>query len=88
LLFRVAAVPRLRPGAGDLDHLEEVVNQDLAEGDEQAAKVIRSLVETVTIVPTQAGNPPGIIVRGGLRSVLNLAPFPIGSHFGGEGGAG
>jgi len=92
-VIEAPAVITLQPEAvdsylRDLDHLEEVVNQDLAQGDEEAAKVIRSLVETVTIVPTPAGNPPGIIVRGGLRSVLNLASFPIGSQFGGEGGAG
>jgi hypothetical protein len=86
-------VIQLRPAAvdtylRDLDRLEEVVNADLAAGDEEAAKAIRSLVETVTIMPTPRGNPPGIIVRGGLQSLLELSPFVNGSHFGGASGAG
>jgi site-specific DNA recombinase len=71
-----------------LERLEQVINQDLAEGDEGAAKAIRSLVDTVTIQPTERGEPPGVIVRGRLESLTGLDPFQKGSHFGGEGGAG
>jgi site-specific DNA recombinase len=72
----------------DLDRLEDVINADLAEGDDGAAKSIRSLVDTVTIMPAERGSPPGVIVRGRLESLLGLDPFQKGSHFGGEGGAG
>jgi site-specific DNA recombinase len=87
------AVITLQPAAidaylRDLDHLEEVINQDLAEGDEGAAKAIRSLVDTVTVMPTPAGRPPGVIVRGRLESLLGLDTFQRGSQIGGEGGAG
>jgi len=87
------AVITLRPAAvdaylRDLDRLAKVVNADLAEGDEGAARAIRSLVDTVTIVPTAAPELPGIIVRGRLESLLRLDPFQEGSQIGGEGGAG
>jgi len=60
---------------------------DLAEGDDGAAKAIRSLVDTVTIEPAASG-PPGVIVRGRLGSLLGLDPFQVGSHVGGDAGAG
>jgi hypothetical protein len=87
------AVISLQPAAvnaflRDLDHLEAVINQDLAESDDGAARAIRSLVDTVTIMPTEAAGPPGIIVRGRLESLLGPGSFHKGSHFGGEGGAG
>jgi len=87
------AVITLQPAAvdsylRDLERLEQVINQDLAEGDDGAAKAIRSLVDTVTIKPAQRGEPPGVIVCGRLESLLALDPFQKGSHFGGEGGAG
>ena len=72
----------------DLDHLEEVVNADLADGDDGAAKAIRSLVDTVTIMPTEAPEPLGIIVRGRLESLLGLRSFMEGHAVGGPGGAG
>lgn len=72
----------------DLDRLEDVINTDLAEGDDGAAKAIRSLVDTVTIMPAERGGPPGVIVRGRLEPLLGLDPFQRSSHFGGEGGAG
>ena len=87
------AIVTLQPAAvnsylRDLVRLEDVVNRDLADGDDGAAKAIRALVETVTIVPTPAGAVPGIIVRGRLNSLLGLDPFQNGSPVGGEGGAG
>jgi len=72
----------------DLARLEDVVNRDLEEGDDAAAKAIRALVDSVTIMPTPAGTVPGIIVRGRLNSLLGLDPFQDGSPVGGEGGAG
>jgi site-specific DNA recombinase len=87
------AVITLQPAAvdsylRDLARLEDVVNRDLADGDDGAAKAIRALVDSVTIMPTPAGTVPGIIVRGRLNSLLGLGPFQDGSYFGGEGGAG
>jgi hypothetical protein len=72
----------------DLEHLEEVVNADLAQGDEGAAKAIRRLIETVTIVPTERGRAPGVIVRGQLESLLGLGSFVEGPAVGGRSGAG
>jgi hypothetical protein len=87
------AVIRLQPTAvdnylRDLARLEEVVNADLAEGDEGAAKVIRSLIQTVTIMPTERGRAPGIIVRGRLESLLGSGSFTECATVGGRGGAG
>jgi hypothetical protein len=73
---------------GDLARLEDAVNRDLAAGDDGAAKAIRALVDTVTVVPTPSGTVPGIIVEGRLNSLLGLDPFADGSHVGGPGGAG
>jgi hypothetical protein len=80
--------PRLSEYLRDLEHLEEVVNADLAEGDQGAAKAIRMLIETVTVVPTERGRPPGIIVRGQLESLLGLGSFLEGPTVGGRSGAG
>jgi site-specific DNA recombinase len=72
----------------DLERLEEVVNADLAEGDEGAAGAIRNLIQTVTIIPTERGKTPGIIVRGRLESLLGPGSFMEGPTVGGRGGAG
>lgn len=72
----------------DLDRLDEIINRDLAEGDEGAAAAIRKMIESVTIVPTAAGSTPGIVVRGELNSLLGLDPFPGVPAVGGAGGAG
>ena len=72
----------------DLERLEEVVNADLADGDEGAAKAIRDLVETVTIMPTERGRAPGIIVRGRLESLLGPGSFVEDPTVGGISGAG
>jgi hypothetical protein len=90
---RPPAIVTLQPAAvdcylRDLARLEDVVNRDLAEGDDGAAKAIRALVDTVTIMPTPAGTAPGIIVRGRLNSLLGLDPFRDGSGAGWQGGAG
>jgi hypothetical protein len=72
----------------DLARLGDVINGDLAAGDTGSAKVIRALVDTVTVVPTPSDTVPGIIVRGRLNSLLGLDPFAGGSFVGGPGGAG
>ncbi|HEY1748569.1 MAG TPA: recombinase family protein [Xanthobacteraceae bacterium] len=77
----------LRPAAidayiRDLTHLDEVINADLAAGDETAARVVRQMIETVTIVPSPKGQVPGVIVRGQLGSIRGL------SDVGGADGAG
>ncbi len=77
----------LRPAAidaylRDLTHLDEVINADLAAGDETAARVVRQMIETVTIVPSPKGQVPGVIVRGQLGCILGL------SDVGGADGAG
>jgi hypothetical protein len=86
-------VVALRPAAldnylRDLERLEEVINADLAAGDDGAARAIRGMIDTVTVVPTPAGSVPGIIVRGGLARLVGLEPLQKGSYFGGNGGAG
>jgi hypothetical protein len=86
-------VVSLRPSAVDeyvrgIDRLHEVINADLAAGFSQAATVIRGLIETVTVMPTPPGRPPGLKVQGSLDSLVRLAPFQEGSHLGGAGGAG
>jgi hypothetical protein len=86
-------VVSLRPAAVDeyvrgIDQLHEVINADLAAGFSDAATVIRGLIETVTVMPTPPGRPPGLKVQGSLDCLVRLAPFPEGSHLGGEGGAG
>jgi site-specific DNA recombinase len=86
-------VVSLRPSAVDeyvrgIDQLHEVINADLAAGFSEAATVIRGLIETVTVMPTPPGRPPGLKVQGSLDSLVRLAPFQEGSHLGGEGGAG
>jgi hypothetical protein len=88
-----APVITLRPALveaylADLARLDEVVNGDLAPGDDRAAKAIRALVDTVTVVPMATGKTPGILLRGRLNSLLGLDPFPGGSLIGGPGGAG
>jgi DNA invertase Pin-like site-specific DNA recombinase len=87
------AVISLQPAAvdsylRDLERLEEVVIADLADGDEGAAKAIRNLVETVTIMPTERGRAPGIIVRGRLESLLGPGSFVEDPTVGGISGAG
>jgi site-specific DNA recombinase len=72
----------------DLDRLEEVVNGDLAAGDEGAAKAIRALIDVVTIVPAPKGSEPGILVRGRLNSLLVPDMLHNSSPVGGPGGAG
>jgi hypothetical protein len=86
-------VVSLRPAAVDeyvrsIDNLPELINADLAAGASDAAGVIRGVIETVTVMPTPPGRPPGLKVRGRLDSLLGLAPSQQGSPFGGAGGAG
>jgi site-specific DNA recombinase len=86
-------VVSLRPAAvdsylRDLDHLADVINSDLAEGDQSASRVLREMIETVTIVPSAPGSVPGIVVRGELSSLLSPDTLPKGSFVGGAGGAG
>jgi len=49
----------LRRYLRDLERLEAVINRDLAEGDQTAARAVREMIETVTIMPTPAGSTPG-----------------------------
>lgn len=84
-------VVALRPSAvetylRDIENLSAVVNGDLAEGDAGAAKALRSLIETVTVMPTPAGGPPGLKVEGHLAGLLDLDSNAL--YSGGDGGAG
>jgi hypothetical protein len=72
----------------DLDRLVEVVNEDLADGHSEAAAIIRSMVATVTVMPTVRGRPPGLRVEGDLARLATLVRPQIASLAGGEGGAG
>jgi hypothetical protein len=84
-------VVALRPSAvetylRDIDNLAGVVNGDLAAGDAGAAKALRALVETVTIVPTPAGGPPGLKVSGHLAALVGTDSNGVPA--GGDVGAG
>jgi site-specific DNA recombinase len=86
-------VIKLRPAAveaylSSLLRLDEVINSDLADGEEGPAKAVRAMIQSVTIVPTPAGAMPGIVVCGDLGSLLGLDTFAGGPHLGGAGGAG
>ncbi len=72
----------------NLECLEAVINSDLAEGDQTAARAVREMIETVTIMPTPAGSVPGIIVQGELGSLLGSDAAPHAASVGGAGGAG
>lgn len=72
----------------DLDQLTELVNEDLAAGHSEAAAIIRSMVETVTVMPTPRGKPPGLRVDGDLARLVALDRPWMASQAGGEGGAG
>jgi site-specific DNA recombinase len=71
----------------DLGRLESVINGDLAADASAAAGVIRSMIETVTILPTPAGM-PGIIARGSLNRLLDPGLFRDGIYLGGDVGSG
>jgi site-specific DNA recombinase len=72
----------------DLAQLEASINAKIVAGVDDAARTIRSLIETVTIEPTPTGTIPGIVVKGRLSSLLGLGSFPEGPAAGGKGGAG
>jgi site-specific DNA recombinase len=72
----------------DLDRLAEVVNSDLAAGHSEAAAIIRSMIETVTVMPTPRGQPPGLRVDGHLARLATLDASQMASGGGREGGAG
>lgn len=59
----------------DLSRLNEVMNANLAAGDSEAARTLRSMVETVTIMQSPAGTPPGIVVKGDLAFLANTQTF-------------
>lgn len=78
----------LHPAAIDeylrnLDRLAELIGADMAEGDNGLATVLRSLIDTVTVVPAPAGEAPVVRVSGHLASLLGKDVFPQGSYAGG-----
>ena len=86
-IAQAIAVITLHPGAvssyvRDVQRLEEI-NGDLAYDASAAAAVIRSMIVTVTIVPTPAGK-PGITARGTLNRLLDPALFHDGVYLGGR----
>jgi site-specific DNA recombinase len=72
----------------DLDRLAEVVNGDIAAGQSEAAAIIRSMIETVTVMPTPRGQPPELRLDGDLARLTMLDRPQMASRAGGEGGAG
>jgi hypothetical protein len=68
----------------DLDRLAEVVNRDLADGHSEAAAIIRSMVQTVTVMPTVRGRPPGLRVEGDLARLATFARPQMPSVVGGK----
>ncbi|MPZ41007.1 MAG: hypothetical protein GEU95_23765 [Rhizobiales bacterium] len=59
----------------NLERLAELINEDLAEGESEAAGVLRKLVDRVTVLPAPAGTLPTVIVRGQLETLVNLPVF-------------
>jgi site-specific DNA recombinase len=81
-------VVTLHPGSvkaylADLARLDELINEDLREGDQGLAHAFRRIIQTVTIVPTAAGTPPEIELRGHLATLI-AATFAEGSRSGGS----
>jgi site-specific DNA recombinase len=68
----------------DLARLEEVINSDIAAGDDSAARTIRSMIETVTVIPAATGQQPGIFVRGELGFLLGFDRFQNAPQLGGK----
>ncbi len=67
----------------NLDRLAELIGADIAEGDHGLAQALRSLIETVTIMPAPAREAPVIRVSGHLASLLGADVFPQRSFAGG-----
>ncbi|MGC1327528.1 MAG: hypothetical protein WA850_17570, partial [Xanthobacteraceae bacterium] len=72
----------------DLARLEDVINSDLAAGDDSAARTIRSMIETVTVIPAPTGQQPGVIVRGELGFLLGVDRLQNAPQLGGKAGSG
>jgi site-specific DNA recombinase len=91
-LSAIGATPKvvgLQPAAvdaylRDLDRLDEVVNGDLAAGQSEAAAIIRSMVETVTVMPTPRGQPPELRLAGDLARLTILDRPQMASRAGGK----
>jgi len=82
-------VMALPPSAVDdylnsLDRLADVMNENLALDQSEAARVLRQLIERVTIIPALAGTAPTIEVSGRLETLLDLPTFAQGSVSGDE----
>jgi Site-specific recombinases, DNA invertase Pin homologs len=67
----------------NLDRLAELIGADLAEGDSGLALALRSLIDTVTVMPAPAREAPVIRVSGHLASLLGADVFPQRSFAGG-----
>jgi site-specific DNA recombinase len=94
LLAEVAATPEppkvitLHPASvkaylADLARLDELINEDLSEGDQGLAHAFRRVIQTVTIIPSPAGASPEIEIRGHLATLI-AATFAEGSRSGGS----
>jgi site-specific DNA recombinase len=68
----------------DLKRLDELINSDLAEGDDGLARMIRNLISAVTVMPAPAGTSPAIEVKGHLAALIESAGGPPGSPTGGS----
>jgi hypothetical protein len=54
----------------DLARLDELINEDLSEGDQGPAHAFRRVIQTVTIIPSPAGASPEIEIRGHLATLI------------------
>jgi site-specific DNA recombinase len=89
---RETAVLTLHTGAvdayvRDLERLVVLINGDLAHDASDTATVIRSMIDSVTILPTPTGM-PGIIASGTLNRLLDPRSFQNGVYFRGDAGSG
>jgi site-specific DNA recombinase len=54
----------------DLEHLDRLIQGDLADGDEGLAKALRAIVDRVSVMPAPARRAPEIRIEGHLEALL------------------
>lgn len=61
-----------------IERLDELINEDLAAGDQEAARTIRGLIERVTVRPAPTGIDPDLVLEGSLAGLVGslLQPSP------------
>ena len=68
----------------ELARLDELINEDLSHGDHVLANWLRDLIDAVVVIPSPAGTPAEIEIRGHLAMLINDTAFVKGSYSGGQ----